>query len=224
MAAKLDPGVHVGSWGQIQEWKIDMDEKNNTHRHLSNLYGWYPGYSISAVHGDNETITNAVATTLYSRGPGIEDANAGWEKVWRSACWALLGVTDEAYYELKLAIQENFVANGLSMYSGHEAPFQIDANFGITGAVLSMLIRDLDRPSEADNSGEGVQDVLLGPAIPASWGNGKVEGVRLRGGGSVSFGWDEAGIVNSCEADLENRADSVPQLNFIVSGGESIEC
>lgn len=224
MLDKMDSGVHVGSWGQIQEWKIDLDEENNTHRHLSNLYGWYPGYSISSVHAANETISEAVATTLYSRGPGIEDANAGWEKVWRSACWAVMNVTEEAHYEMKLAIEQNLVANGLSMYDGRNPPFQIDANYGITGAVLAMLIRDLDRASDVDNSGAGTQDVLLGPAIPSAWANGKVDGVRLRGGGSVSFGWDDAGVVNSCEAALTNRGDDVPVLQFYVAGGESIEC
>lgn len=220
----MDTGVHVGSWGQIQEWKMDMDEKNNTHRHLSNLYGWYPGYSISSVHATNETVTDAVATTLYSRGPGVEDANAGWEKVWRSACWAGLNNTEEAHDGIKLAIEQNFVANGLSMYAGRDPPFQIDANYGITGAVLAMLVRDLDRASDADNSGSGIQDVLLGPAIPSSWANGKVDGLRLRGGGSVSFGWNDAGIVDSCEADLRNRGDDVPVLQFHAVDGESIEC
>lgn len=176
------------------------------------------------MHAANETVTDAIATTLYSRGDGIEDANAGWEKVWRSACWAVLNATEEAHNEMKLAIEQNFVRNGLSMYDGRNPPFQIDANYGITGAVLAMLIRDLDRASDVDNSGAGTQDVLLGPAIPSTWANGKVDGVRLRGGGSVSFGWDDAGIVNSCEADLANRGDDVPELQFYAAGGESIEC
>ena len=35
----LDRGLHIGSWGQIQEWKLDIDVQGDTHRHLSNLYG-----------------------------------------------------------------------------------------------------------------------------------------------------------------------------------------
>ncbi|PYH98267.1 FAD/NAD(P)-binding domain-containing protein [Aspergillus ellipticus CBS 707.79] len=219
--ATLDPGIHIGDWGQIQEWKLDIDVKNDTHRHLSNLYGWYPGYSISAVHGLNKTITTAVETTLYSRGTGVEDSNTGWGKVWRSACWSLLNVTDEAYSELSLAIQNNFADNGLDMYSG-SPPFQIDANFGLVGAVIAMLVRDLDRASADAGT---TQAILLGPAIPTAWGGGNVDGLRLRGGGSVSFRWDDDGVVDSCTADVSTRAGSAPTVAFFVKGGkDTIDC
>ncbi|GLB08979.1 hypothetical protein AtubIFM57258_004888 [Aspergillus tubingensis] len=218
----LDPGIHIGSWGQIQEWKLDIDVKNDTHRHLSNLYGWYPGYIISSVHGSNKTITDAVETTLYSRGTGVEDSNTGWAKVWRSACWALLNVTDEAYSELSLAIQDNFAENGFDMYSG-SPPFQIDANFGLVGAMVQMLIRDLDR-SNADARAGKTQAVLLGPAIPAAWGGGSVDGLRLRGGGVVSFSWDDSGVVDSCKTDLSARGSDASRVEFYVAGGKAIDC
>lgn len=216
--SKLDTGIHIGSWGQIQEWKIDQDEKNNTHRHLSNLNGWYPGYSISAQY-TNSSITKAVETTLYSRGMGIEDQNTGWGKMWRSACWELLNNTEQAYSELTLGIQNNFADNGFDMYTGNP-PLQIDANFGMLGAVMSMLVRDLDRPREMT----GKQEVLLGPAVPRAWGKGSVEGLRLRGGGVVDFKWDGDGKVISCHADLEGRSSDVPEVVFFVKGGEGIEC
>ncbi|KFY20092.1 hypothetical protein V491_03997 [Pseudogymnoascus sp. VKM F-3775] len=197
----LDKGLHIGTWGQVKEWKIPdslgYDFENDTHRHLSNLVGWYPGYSMSSFLGGytNTTIQDAVTTTLYSRGPGYADANAGWEKVWRSACWARLNNTDEAYFELRYAIDENFASNGLSMYSGQNPPFQIDANFGVVGAVLSMLVVDLPHRDAA-----GDRTVVLGPAIPANWGGGSVRGLRLRGGGQVDFTWDLNGLVISANA------------------------
>lgn len=193
----LDKGLHIGSWGEVKEWKIPdsfgYDFKNDTHRHLSHLVGWYPGYSISSLLGGytNPVIQNAVATTLYSRGPGNgPDANSGWEKVWRAACWARLNNTDEAYFEIRYAIYENFARNGLSMYSGKGTPFQIDANFGIVGAVLSMLVVDLPNIDATSR-----RTVVLGPAIPARWGGGSVKGLRLRGGGQVDFSWDSNGLV-----------------------------
>ncbi|KAL7806846.1 glycoside hydrolase family 95 protein [Trichoderma aethiopicum] len=195
--SKLDPGVHVGSWGQIQEWKMDLDVKNNTHRHLSHLYGFYPGYVISSAHADNKTVMDAVATSLYSRGNGTEDSNTGWEKVWRGACWGQLGVTDEAYKELKYAIDMNFAANGLSVYTTggwpYEVtlPFQIDANFGLSANALAMLYTDLPKKWGDDS----VQKVILGPAIPKEWAGGSVRGGTLRGGGTVDFGWDDEGVV-----------------------------
>ncbi|CAN9120406.1 unnamed protein product [Alternaria sp. RS040] len=197
---RLDKGFHVGSWGQIKEWKLPeepygLEFINDTHRHLSELVGWYPGYSLSSFLDGytNSTVQDAIRQKLYSRGNGNgQDANAGWAKVWRSACWARLNDTDQAYYELRYAIEQNFAGNGFSMYSGIETPFQIDANFGFGGAVLSMLVADM--PTAAGGEEDG-KTVVLGPAIPTSWSGGNVKGLRLRGGGIVDFGWNANGVV-----------------------------
>ncbi|PNS18714.1 hypothetical protein CAC42_5253 [Sphaceloma murrayae] len=193
--SRLDKGLHVGRWGQIQEWKTDMDQQGNTHRHLSHLVGWYPGSSLSSYAGaySNATLQDAVRTTLLSRGKGIEDANAGWEKVWRAACWARLNDSVAAYEQLKLVTRNNLADNLLAMYSGRNEPFQIDANFGYVGAVVSMLVVDL--PTEEVGREWGTRIVVLGPAIPREWGGGRVKGLRLRGGGMVDFGWDGEGVV-----------------------------
>ncbi len=93
----IDKGLHIGEWGEVKEWKISdnlgYDFENDTHRHLSNLVGWYPGFSISSFLGGytNAAVEKAVVTSLCSRGLGNgPDVNAGWEKVWTSACWARL--------------------------------------------------------------------------------------------------------------------------------------
>ncbi|KAL4977124.1 alpha-fucosidase A [Aspergillus desertorum] len=195
---RLDTGLHFSSWGGLKEWKLPDDygyDKKSTHRHLSHLVGWYPGYSISSFSGGyrNQTVQDAVRETLIARGMGnAADANAGWAKVWRAACWARLNDSAMAYDELRYAIDENFVGNGLSMYWGASPPFQIDANFGFAGAVLSMLVVDL--PTQ--RSDEERRTVVLGPAIPSAWGNGRVKGLRVRGGGKVDFGWDSRGLVD----------------------------
>ncbi|KAJ6437332.1 alpha-fucosidase [Purpureocillium lavendulum] len=180
---------------------LDIDEKNNTHRHLSHLNGWFPGYVISGVHGRNKIILDAVATSLYSRGNGTADSNTGWEKALRAACWGRLGVVDEAYKEFKYTIDANFAPNALSVYTSGGSdgtpvelalPFQIDANFGLSAAALAMLATDLPQAWGDDK----IQTVTLGPAIPKAWAGGSVQGLRLRGGGSVDFSWDDDGLVN----------------------------
>ncbi|KAI1340847.1 glycoside hydrolase family 95 protein [Xylariaceae sp. FL0016] len=217
--AALDKGLHIGSWGQVKEWKVPpsviAEPEGNQHRHLSHLVGWYPGWSVASLqHGyANTTVQDAVNVSLTSRGTGFEDADAGWAKVWRAACWARLNSTERAYYEYRYAIDENFARNGLSMYTGAvgpaepETPFQIDANFGLVGAALSMLVVDMPVAS----GDEGERTVVLGPAIPGAWAGGNVEGLRIRGGGSVDFSWDDEGVVD--RVSLNGVGDNVRFVN-----------
>ncbi|TKX27614.1 alpha-fucosidase A [Elsinoe australis] len=203
--SQLDKGLHIGRWNQIQEWKTDIDVQNNTHRHLSHLIGWYPGASLAS-YADAYTdpaLQASIRTTLQSRGQGIEDANAGWEKVWRAACWARLNDSTTAYEQLKLVTRNNFADNLLSMYSGRNEPFQIDANFGYVGAVVAMLVVDLPTKETGYETGARGRTVVLGPAIPEAWGGGSVKGLRLRGGSVVDLGWDGEGVVGRVEVVKE---------------------
>ncbi len=43
---KLYP-YHIGQYGQLQEWFNDWDDPNDKHRHLSHLFGLYPGSQIT---------------------------------------------------------------------------------------------------------------------------------------------------------------------------------
>lgn len=219
--AKLDRGVRIGSWGQLQEWKIDLDVENDTHRHLSEFIGLHPGSGIASFldysDADAELPTppgtpnvtasemkEALITTLWSRGIGTgSDADAGWEKVWRSACWSRLNNTYMAAFELRYALGHNFANNGFSMYVGGDdpqVPFQIDANFGFVGATMELLVRDLDVPAGINGTLIDTQrKVTLAPNIPEAWWPGSVEGLRIRGGGILDFAWDSVGKVSSVQ-------------------------
>lgn len=215
--SNIDTGIHVAPDGLLRERKspqFDSLNTNNTHRHLSHLVGFYPGYAVASRLDAN--LSAAVAQTLTARGNGDgADANAGWEKAWRAACWAGLNDTEHARAELTLAIETNFAPNGLSMYSARDPPFQIDANFGLVGAMLAMLVRDLPMPY-VDGDGEaGVPTVVLGPAIPARWKGGDVAGLRIRGGGSVGFGWDDDGIVRSVRVAAAGRTQPLRVVNVL---------
>lgn len=218
---RLDKGLHLTDWGGIKEWKLPDSygyDVENTHRHLSHLTGWYPGYAVASFQQGyaNATVRSAVAATLVARGNGTAaDADAGWAKVWRAACWARLHEAAKAYELLRYAIDVNFAANGFSMYAAESAPFQIDANFGLAGAILSMLVVDLPLSYRAGAGGAAgvatTRTVVLGPAIPERWKGGSVKGLRIRGGGSVDFSWDDAGVVT--EATLTNSRTSVKLVN-----------
>lgn len=190
--AKLDPGIHIGSWGQLQEWKYDMDSSTDQHRHLSHLIGLYPGYSVASY--TNQTsyskaqVINATTTSLTHRGNGTTDSNAGWEKMWRAACWAQLSNPTQFYLELTWGIDQNFASNLFSMYSGSNsggsAPFQIDANLGFPAAVINALINAPDTPTYTQPL---VVNVL--PALPGKWATGSITNARVRGGLTVNLSW-----------------------------------
>ena len=94
------------------EWKVDMDSPSDTHRHLSHLVGLYPGYAITgydpaaqqtAKNYTHDEVIAAATTSLIHRGNGTgPDADSGWEKVWRAACWAQLANASEFYHELSV--------------------------------------------------------------------------------------------------------------------------
>jgi DNA-binding FadR family transcriptional regulator len=37
--------LQIGEWGQLQEWLEDWDDPEDHHRHLSPLWGLYPGHA-----------------------------------------------------------------------------------------------------------------------------------------------------------------------------------
>ncbi|KAI0827177.1 Six-hairpin glycosidase-like protein [Trametes gibbosa] len=198
--AQMDKGIHVGSWGQLQEWKVDMDSPTDTHRHLSHLIGLYPGYALTSynasVQATSQHLTQAevlaaAETSLIHRGNGTgPDADSGWEKVWRAACWAQLQNASEFYHELSYAFERNFAPNLFSLYSsgGEDTIFQIDANFGYPAALLNGLIQTPDMASLSD-----IFTVFILPALPSNWPRGSIRGARLRGGLSIDFAWTGTG-------------------------------
>jgi alpha-L-fucosidase 2 len=72
-----------------------------------------------------------------------------------------------------------------------------------------MLVTDLPVPAASS----ATQTVLLGPAIPAAWAGGSVKGLRLRGGGSVDFSWDDNGLVTT--ATLHNHSAAIDVVNKV---------
>jgi len=217
--AKMDMGLHIGSWGQLQEWKFDMDSQTDTHRHLSHLIGLYPGYAVSSYAGQTthskQDIINAATTSLIHRGNGTgPDADAGWEKVWRAAAWAQLGNASEFYHELTYALQRDFGSNLFSLYDpGDPDPiFQIDANLGYPGAVLNALLQAPDVPSFTTPL-----TVTLLPALPSAWGTGSFQGFRTRWGLSVNLSW-ENGKPTKGSVAVAGNAPRGRQVNVVFQG------
>ena len=111
---------HVHAAERFKEWKFDMDRQDDTHRHLSHLVGLYPGYALASFNStlqpsflpsgslanySSQDVFDAVNVSLTHRGNGTgPDADSGWEKVWRAACWAQLRNPTVFYHELSVSL------------------------------------------------------------------------------------------------------------------------
>ncbi|KAH7337883.1 glycoside hydrolase family 95 protein [Rhizoctonia solani] len=203
---KLYKGVRIGSWGQLQEWKLDFDRPTDLHRHLSHLIGLYPGYVLTnfkAPTSQNQGIPNltreqvlkASEVSLRARGDGTgPDGDAGWEKVWRAACWAQLQNSTQFYHILTYAIERNFAENLWSLYNpfADDPIFQIDANLGYPAAVLNALVQAPDTSSLSDPLA-----LTLLPALPSAWDSGSIVGARIRGGMTLDLTWSKGKAVRA---------------------------
>lgn len=187
------PPIRVSSrYGGIMEWVEDYEDEDPGHRHVSHLYGAYPGHSIDP--GKTPDLAAAAQRTV-NRKMAAGYHGQGWCLGWIASILARLGNGEGAFEMMTRVFREQYLPN--LMVNSHGQP-QVGDAMAVPAAMLETL---------AWSHGD---EIVLLPCLPEAWPEGEVKGMCLRGGYTLSMRWEKGRIVKArLEKTLPGREKAV---------------
>ncbi|KAF4844960.1 Alpha-L-fucosidase 2 [Colletotrichum siamense] len=198
------PPLVINSDGLIQEWGLkDYEEQEPGHRHVSHLFGLYPGERISLSRSPDLA---AAAKNVLERRAAHGGGHTGWSRAWLLNLHARLLDAEGCGQHMDLLLKGSTLPNMLDSHP----PFQIDGNFGGCAGILECLVQS----SIIDAN---TVEIRLLPSCPEDWAQGQLTGVRTKGGWLVSFSWQDGVIAEPVV--IETTATTVSEVQLIFPGG-----
>ncbi|MDH6221904.1 glycosyl hydrolase family 95 catalytic domain-containing protein [Streptomyces pseudovenezuelae] len=172
LADRLPPH-RVNSDGALAEWALPGLDDNYDHRHLSHLYGVWPLDEITPY--DTPDLASAAHRALELRGAENDSAHG---HLHHALIAARLRDGDRVAHALGQVLKGDFFHNSLmSAHYPNRDVYNADAAHTLPAVLVETLVQ-----STPDR-------LVLLPALPATYPNGELLGVRTRFGAVLDLAW-----------------------------------